>query len=372
MRFSFGAFKLKQYLILEVARAFLGSLFFFVFVFLLFQALRLADFFILHNTPISMLVSSVGSLVVSFLPLSISVALLLGIIAAVGRLSSDSEIVAMQAAGMAPAHMIYPVVIFGLSVGAVIWLLFTAPVPDADYRFRVQLAQMAERKVTGTLKAGAFTSGFFDLLVFVDRVDPQTQRLQKVFLFDGREPTRPVVVVAQEGRVLPVRAQTSLGAAAQLMLRDGSVHSASWISEQYDVLHFEEYGIFMESSDSFRGVGRRPSTLTTAELRIAMDDQSKASGVKLGLYTEWWRRIALAFSAVAFSIFGSSFLSNRSRNVRTSALLVTVGMMSVYWIVLVWGTGLSNAGSVPSWIALNLGNFAVLGAAGFRLRKVFA
>jgi lipopolysaccharide export system permease protein len=91
--------KIDGYLLAEVAGPFLGGLFFFVFLFLMFQILRLADFFIVHGAPLSTLAKLTGLLTLSFIPTALPIAFLISILMAFGRLSADSELVAMKACG---------------------------------------------------------------------------------------------------------------------------------------------------------------------------------------------------------------------------------------------------------------------------------
>ena len=91
--------KIDLYVVTEVIGPFFGWLVFFIFIFLMFQALRLAEFFIVHGVSAWTLGKMTMLLSLSFLPVALPVSFLIAVLTAFGRLSSDSELVAMKANG---------------------------------------------------------------------------------------------------------------------------------------------------------------------------------------------------------------------------------------------------------------------------------
>src|SRR4051794_26457396 len=114
--------RIDLYVLSEVIGPFLGGVVFFSFIFLMFQALRLADFFINHGVGGLLLAKMTLLLALSFLPVALPIAFLIGVLVAFGRLSSDSELVAMKAHGISVSRLSYPIialslVVVGLSLG---------------------------------------------------------------------------------------------------------------------------------------------------------------------------------------------------------------------------------------------------------------
>src|SRR3954471_4886646 len=82
--------KIDSYVLTEVIGPFLGGVAFLSFIFLMFQALRLADEFIRRGAPWALVAKLTGLLVLSVLPFVLPLAFLLGVLVAFGRLSADS------------------------------------------------------------------------------------------------------------------------------------------------------------------------------------------------------------------------------------------------------------------------------------------
>src|SRR4051794_4150936 len=92
--------RIDRYVLTEVMGPFLGGNIFFVFILLMFQALRLADFFIVHGIPAATLGQMTLLMSLSFIPTTLPAAFLIAVLVGFGRLSADSELVAMKANGL--------------------------------------------------------------------------------------------------------------------------------------------------------------------------------------------------------------------------------------------------------------------------------
>src|SRR3954447_22344804 len=89
--------RLDRYVLGEVAAPFLGGMVFFIFLFLMFQLLKFAEFFIVHGVPGGVLGKMTLLLTLQFMPATLPIAFLIAVLVGFGRLSSDSELVAMKA-----------------------------------------------------------------------------------------------------------------------------------------------------------------------------------------------------------------------------------------------------------------------------------
>ena len=229
------------YVISEVVGPFLGGVFFFTFVFLMFQALRLAEFFIIHGVSAFILLKMTSLLVLSFMPTALPTAFLVGILIAFGRLSADSELVAMKANGISIYRLALPVSVLALFVVVLSLLLNIQWVPWGERTFKSTLIKVSNTKVAGSIKEGTFTSDFFDLLIFTDKVDNTTNKLHRVFIFDEREPKNPLAVIAKEGEIVSVKAESDIASSAMLKLYNGNIHRNDVGANTYQKIDFGEY-----------------------------------------------------------------------------------------------------------------------------------
>ncbi len=369
-RIRFRPTLIDAYVLTEVASPFIGGIAFFLFVFLMFQALRLADFFIVHGIPGAILLKMTSLLIVSFLPTSIPLSFLIGVLVAFGRLSADSELVAMKANGMSLFRLSFPVLGLSVMVSIVSILLNLEWVPWADRTFKNMLVRVGNTKVVSSLREGSFTSGFYDLLLYADKVDPKTNQMKKVFLYDEREPKNPMVVVAKEGRIVQVDRDSEIGGSAVLELKTGDIHRNDTETETYQKINFKDYRLYLAVEEGQGEGALKPRMLSHHELldRISRAEREKNDDEYKDFRTEYWRRVATALTPLIFVFFGIGFGTVRTRAVRAGATLIAFLVIVAYWGLQAFATVLSKKGILPPPLAMQLPNLVmtIFGIYGFR------
>ena len=173
------------------------------------------------------------------LPLVISVVLPVAAFAAAAfgtnRLASESELAAMQAAGMSPWRLAQPVLMFGLVAGVMVAILVHGLVPMARSRLADRQAEVAEDITARFLRAGQFQYPGASVTVFIRDI-ADDGRLLDVFLQDARDPARVTDYTAAQALV--VRADTGprivmLQGMVQTLAREGD-------RRQLSVTRFED------------------------------------------------------------------------------------------------------------------------------------
>ena len=360
--------KIDIYILTEILGPFIGGVLFFSFIFLMFQALRLAEFFIIHGVAAAVIGKMVLLMILSFMPISLPVAFLIGMLVGFGRLSADSELVAMKAHGFSvwrlavPATFLAGIVVI-LSLG-----LNMSWVPWGDRIFKQTLIRVSNTKVVTSIKEGTFTSGFFDLLIYADKVDTKTNRLERVFIYDEREPKNPLTVVAREGEIFSVKNDSELGASAVLKLYNGNIHRNDIEANTYQKIDFEEYRLFLKVEEGSDTATIKPRMIPYEELKVKIAKEKPDSREQNELTAELWRRITVALSPLIFVFLGIGFGTVRTRAVRAGAALVALVVIVIYWSIQATASVAVQKGVLPPVFAMQLPNLAILllAVVGFR------
>jgi LPS export ABC transporter permease LptF len=360
---SFVPSRIDLYVLTEILGPFTGGVLFFVFVFLLFQALRLAEFLITHKAFGLVLFDLIGSMILTFLPSTLPIAFLIGVMVGFGRLSADSELVAMKAGGLSIFRLTQPVILLALVVTALSLALGLDWAPRADRRQAEILTRIANRKIVKALQPGMFNSDFFNLLIFAEEKDPKTDRLKNVFIYDERDVNNPLIIVAREGEVISAFSSTEHGAAAVMRLFRGNIHRTGSKSEQYQKIDFGEYRVYLDTPGSNDGAKVKPRNMTMqmiqdrlVELKDHPKKKKRHERQERALLTELWRRLAVGFSPFIFGFLGVGFGTLRTRAVRASAALISFGLVLLYYFMLIACQDLGNRGTLPPIVASNLPN----------------
>ncbi|HXM39108.1 MAG TPA: LptF/LptG family permease [Gemmatimonadales bacterium] len=163
--------------------------------------------------------------------MTLPMAVLVAVLYAFSHLAADNEITAMKASGISVGRLLAPV-LGGATLMALISLLWNDQVlPRSNHRLRTLLVDIQRKKPTFQLKEQVINevvAGQFFLRAA--RIDPATNKLNDVTIYDLEDPERRRIITADSGRM----AYTPGGTDLYLTLRDGEVHEV----KRDDPAHF--------------------------------------------------------------------------------------------------------------------------------------
>jgi lipopolysaccharide export system permease protein len=385
VRFFRQPWMLYRYILGEIARPFLGAAFFFTFVLMMFQVIRLSDFFIKQGVSGYSILMLLWYLLLTFTPVIFPIAFLLATLLGFGRLSGDGEIIAMRASGLSLYKMLVPVLVGGGLLTLVTLLCNMYFVPYGTRMFRYDLFRITNTKAIATIHEGTFTEGFFDMVLYADNVDSKKNTLSRVLIYDERKEGSPVTVVARSGRILNNLQDENGIPGLVLRLFNGSVHKGTPEKELYEKTDFDVYDIFLRI-ETAKVVGVEiPKTMDMGVLRkrvLEVAEIQKKRGVTfdkleenerldyINYNAEYWKRVALATSCLIFALMGVAFGVIRMRSVRSNSFIICLGVLLLYWCVYSFGFSLASEGKVSAFVGTFAANFLMLAIALHTLRKV--
>ncbi len=307
---------------------------------------------------------------------AIPVAFLFGILVAIGRMSSDSEVTAMRALGISLGQLVVPVTAVALVVALSTGALLSMVEPQARRDLRGFLGDVATRG--GLIEEGAFneldTTG--KRLLFVDGRGDQNE-LEGVLISDRTDPVKPFTVVANRGKFEFVRED----ATARIRLYDGDIHfeRPDTADDLYQRISFKEFAYSFDLSGVV-GSGRdriRPREMTNGEIRGVLgewDVTGKApKWVRVKSRDRYeiqlHRRFALPVAPLLFALVGIPLGLQRSRGARSWGVLLCVGLVFVYYALLSAGEYLAEEAIAPAAVSLWLPNLVFAVVAAFLLYR---
>jgi len=360
---------IDRYLLSEVLGPFIGSLILFSFIILMFQIVRMAELFIQHGISGWVLLRMSGLILLSILPMAMPASFLIGTLIAFGRLSADSEIVAMKANGIGLNRIALPTLVLAAAVSAIGFALNLEWVPWGERESKALLVKVGNTTAISSVKEGTFTTGFFDLLIYAEKVEAKTNRMANVFLYDERESKSPLVVLAKEGEIVPVKTESQLGAAVMLKLYDGNIHHNDQDFGTYQKVDFREYRLYLKIDEGSSSFVVKPRMLTHRELLDFMGHAEPGTEGAVESRAEYWKRIHVALAPFFFLLLGIGFGTFRTRSPRAGAALIAFLIILLYWVLLATTTVWVHRGLVPGWLALTLPNLAAATAGVFAYRS---
>jgi lipopolysaccharide export system permease protein len=378
--------KFYRYISGEVIRPFLGTSVFFLFVLMMFQVIRLVDFFVGRNVSGYSILSLMGYLSLTFTPIIFPIGFLLAVLMGFGRLSTDGEVLAMRAAGVSVYSMLAPVMGLGILLSVITMFCNFYFVPYGARMFRYEFFRISNTKAIATIHPGTFTTeDFFNLILYADEVDFKKNTLKKVLIYDEREKSLPITVVAHDGKIINNLQDQNGVPGLMLRLFDGSLHRGDPAKNIYEKTKFDIYDIFLRIETS-KVIGVDvPKTMDVSTLRQRLNEiKEKMKAGKLtdisqlsrderldyiNFGVEYWKRFALSFSCIIFALMGVAFGVVRTRTVRSNSFLICLLVLLFYWVIYSAGHNLASDGKIPAIVGMWTANIVLLFIALFALRR---
>src|SRR5712691_4265488 len=192
---------LDRYLLREIVLPFFLWLLLLTFVLIMPPILQNAEQLIAKGVAWPIVLRVLLTLVPQALSITIPMALLLGILVGLGRLSADREFVALQACGVSVFRVMLPIVLlaaFGCAATAYETLIAT---PDANQTFRQITFNVVASRAESDIKPRVFFQEFPNRVLYVRDTPPGTA-WKDVFVADSTKPDQTTVYFAQSGRLV--------------------------------------------------------------------------------------------------------------------------------------------------------------------------
>src|SRR5262249_36803457 len=182
--------------------------------------------------------SLLGYLLPSLIGLSLPMAVLLGTLLGIGRLSGDHEVVAARACGVSLLRLALPIILVGALLYPFEVLIATRIAPWANSQLRSGILELMRTRLTAGLPEKVFNHAFDGLVVYFDRLEPTDHKLINVMISDARNPSTKTKIVARSGFLIS-RSQDPV---VTLRLLDGWM----FVEEEHDagrIIRFDTYDV---------------------------------------------------------------------------------------------------------------------------------
>lgn len=152
---------------------------------------------------------------VTVLPLSLTVGILLGL----GRMTADNEVAAIKSAGISVFRLFPPVAVLGcvgLGLGLTCTLML---IPKGITGSKKLVQEAGTKRIDAGIEERTFFDALKNLILYVEEKDPTTGILSRIFIRVSSDPDDVKTIIAQKGKIVP----DPEGKALILDLRNGSI-----------------------------------------------------------------------------------------------------------------------------------------------------
>ena len=336
---------LNKYLFKEIGTPFVLGTFVLCFVALMPQFVRMAEKVLAFGIGFTGVVQLILYLLPPVLLFVVPAAFLLAVLVAFGRLSGDSEMIAIRAGGVSLWQLLPAVLVLGLICSAITAVMSGWGEPWGRRQVKTFLYDLGRQKATGLVRARAFNDDFFGLVIYADQVVPEEARLLDVFVADEQNPAHAFAVHAKEGQVIADPLRTAI----ILRLTNGTADGIGDPNGPITRLTFDRLDLNILPETTGANESRDPYEMYPGELHDHLVEQGdRATGRD---WMAYWKKFAYPVSALLLGIVGMALGINDPRHGKGRGYGYGLVAMLVYYLLVRIGDATGEKMVVAPWIA---------------------
>lgn len=259
------------------------------------------------------------------------VALFMATLYTLNRLNSDSELIVMNAAGVAPRRLTRPFMVLTLATALLVSWMSLSVMPAGFRALRDLITLIRADFVANIVKEGQFVS--LDSGVTFHYREKQGDALIGIFMQDRRDAAQPSIYIAERGRTADVDGNSFL------MLEKGTIQRETK-QDTTSIISFERYALNLSalSGDPTGGPGEgdgdkviyKPRERSTWAL-LNQDTNEPYYKIQEGRFrAELHNRLSaplypIAFMLIAFAAIGEARTTRQGRALAIQAAILIVG-----------------------------------------------
>ncbi|HEX9162793.1 MAG TPA: LPS export ABC transporter permease LptG [Thermoanaerobaculia bacterium] len=376
---------LTRYILREMTGPTLLGFIFYTFIILMRELFDLAGMIIRRSLPGAIvgkiLMLSLGHIVVLTVPMS----LLFGILIAIGRMSADSEIIAIRALGISTRTIYRPVFLFSFVVFLLNLYLINVVMPRGNTQLQNLRAELLTSSVEKDIKPRVFYDEYENLIIYVNDIDPRTGKWKGVFVSDTRgsadadKATTPQQVIersrshadetgtalsANGGQRIIVAQSGSLGVVKptkQVWMNLTGAETHVWDPrkpDKYDRNRNNVQRILVTDTSmpemTSGAISRSLREMNLTEL--LHQAQLTKNGYDRMTYNlarvEIHKKFAIPFACLVFGILGLPLGITNRRGGKSSGFSLSIGIILVYYVMMNNGEHLAASGQVSPAVGM--------------------
>ncbi len=179
------------------------------------------------------------------LVLVVPMATLIATLMAYGNFSQNNEVTILKSSGVSLYRMMGGPFIASIVLAFLLFLFNDKVLPDANHQARILMSDISQQKPTLSLEPGFFSQEVSNYAILVREINPKSNLLSGVTIYDYNTPAKINVVTAEKGKIYFTADQKNL----IMDLWRGEIHESDIKrSGLYRKLIFDKHRIVMDGS----------------------------------------------------------------------------------------------------------------------------
>jgi lipopolysaccharide export system permease protein len=302
----------------------------------------------------------VANLALSFVPLALPIAVFFSTIYCLNRLSSDSEYIAMRAAGLTKEKILLPFLLVAALLATSVYQLNQNFIPHSNKEFKRKVNYLTSSGLLAGIKSGQFFNLIPGLTLFTTRSTKYGRSLEEVFLqIKDKKTNDDRVIFAARGELIFERDPNSLIEKLTLILFNGNIIGQNDKNEIEKIL-FTKY-IFPISQSQFQDrFSVKETMLSSNELKQVLSMTFKEAETlykftKKDFFNakyEYWNRKNGALIIFVFCFLGFSLGITGTRGKGKNSAVIGILCLILYYGLFFSLVSMAKKDQVPVQLAV--------------------
>jgi lipopolysaccharide export system permease protein len=339
---------LYTYLTNEILAPFYASLIILTSILFLGQLVTILDNILSYNISFADFFRLYAYLTPEILLFALPMASMMGAILGTAHLNNANELMVLKASGISLYRMLPPVVLVALGTSLLTGAFSVYLIP-AGNRAKVELAlQLAREKTERVVSEKKFSEGLSDIVLYADRIDPETGTWNGVYISDLRDPVHPATIISQRGSFSADSATGTLS----ISLHNGVLNRTA--AKTVETISFDSYDMRLplENSAGNPLARKGKSTMAQSELLAEAARLGKNTPAGAAHLNEFHMRLVLPVTCFILTILGFplGFLSGPHH--RTIGIPLGLATFILYYVLLTGAKEVSQSLALPAAAAM--------------------
>jgi LPS export ABC transporter permease LptF/LPS export ABC transporter permease LptG len=340
---------IDRYLLREIMTPFLIALALLTFALEIPPIIDSGEQLIAKGASWGVVTSMLLTLIPQSLGVTIPMALLIGILIALGRLSGDREVVALESCGVSPGRLLRPLLVFAVIATLATAYVMIVALPEANQAFRELTFRVVTTMAESEVKPRVFYQNFPNVVIYAREITPGVG-WRDVVVADNSAPDDPRLYLAKKGRILIDSAKKTV----QMVLEDGTTHSVKLNEpDRYQLVQFRQTVIVLDPNSVFprEGPQKGDPEMTIAELKARMAELQLDHKFPHNQIMAIQRKFSIPAACLVFMLIALGLGASNRRDGKMASFVVGFGVVFVYYVLLYGAQAIAKAEVLPGWFA---------------------
>jgi len=342
-----------KYILKEIASPFGVGLSIYTFTLLINMIFILSHTLISKGASTFTIVKILFYLLPDLLAFTIPMATLMGVLAGMSRMSTDSEIVALRTMGISNFRILRPIVMFSVITWIASSILIMYVAPETNYRFQKLKTKVMLSRAMSNIKPRTFNREFPTYILYFNEIDHRTNEWKDVFLYSRRDRKRDNIILAKRGKLIQDKQKRQ----SYFALKDVTLHSFEKKNPKKNYFITSHLNT-SEEIPEFNNIqrARQSQQLIFPDLVKKM----KSHPDNILLQREYHRKFALPFACLALGFLALSLGISTKKGGKVSGFIISLGIIFIYYTTITTFQNLVVKKLVSPFLGMWAPNFFLL------------